>query len=335
MHRAVSHESFLMRYKSLHLLEDMQVFRDLNQLPDLSGCVITIGTFDGVHTGHYEIIHKITALAKSVGGKSIIITFHPHPRHIITPESPVYYLTTLEEKINTLSKCGVDVVVVVPFSREFSDISAEEYAEHFLIDKFKPAIIVFGYDHKFGKHRKGDIHLLKQIAEKYQIRVEEISAHEIDHITVSSSKIRNYLKEGNIKEATDLLGYHYEITGPVVKGDQIGRTLGFPTANIYVEDSNKLIPSDGVYLTRVHIKNNPTAYYGLLSIGSRPTFNKTEKRIEVNILNFSDTIYGETVTVQFLDFIRKDKKFDSVNDLITAMNGDKEHALNLIATMEI
>lgn len=319
-----------MGYKSLHLLRDMQVLRDLNQLPDLSGSVITIGTFDGVHTGHYEIIQKITASAKAIGGKSVIITFHPHPRHIITPESPVYYLTTLEEKIKILEQYGVDVVVVVPFSREFSEISAEDYAKTFLIGKFHPAIIVFGYDHKFGKDRSGDIYLLKKIAGDYAIKIEEIPAHVIDSVTVSSSKIRNYLKEGNISEANDLLGYHYEISGPVIKGNQIGRTLGFPTANIYVEESNKLIPADGVYLTAVHIKNNPNKYYGLLSIGTRPTFNKTEKRIEVNILNFNDTIYGETITVEFLAFIRKDKKFESVDALVAAMNEDKAAATLLI-----
>lgn len=309
----------------------MQVLRDLNQLPDLTGSVITIGTFDGVHSGHHEIISKITNAAKAIQGKSVIITFHPHPRHIIAPESPVYYLTTLEEKIRILEACDVDVLVVVPFSREFSEIEADDYAKKFLIGKFHPAVIVFGYDHKFGKNRSGDINLLKQIAANYQIKIEEIPAHVIDSLTVSSSKIRKFLKEGNIAEANELLGYNYEISGPVIKGDQIGRTLGFPTANIYVEDTNKLIPSDGVYLTKVIIKNDAKAYYGLLNIGTRPTFNKTEKRIEVNILDFTDVIYGETITVQFLHFLRKDKKFNSPDELIAAMQNDKRTALELIA----
>ncbi len=310
----------------------MQVFKDINNLPALSNSVISIGTFDGVHTGHAEIIHTITSAAKKVHGKSIIITFHPHPRHVISPESPVYYLTTLQEKIDMLEKYHVDMVVVVPFSREFSEIEATQYAENFLIKKFNPSIIVFGYDHKFGKDRSGDIHLLKEVAQKYQIKVEEIPAHIIDNLTVSSSKIRKFLKEGNIHEANELLGYKYLLSGPVVKGDQIGRTLGFPTANIFVEDTNKLIPADGVYLVEVKLKTHPQKLYGLLNIGTRPTFNKTEKRIEVNILKFDDTIYGETITIEFLHYIRMDKKFDSKEDLIIAMEGDKKNALAFIET---
>ncbi len=309
----------------------MQVLRDINNLPQFKNSVITIGTFDGVHTGHREIISKITNTAKQKEGKSIIITFHPHPRHIITPDNPVYYLTTLEEKIKIMEQYQIDYVAVVPFSREFSEINAVDYAENFLIKKFNPSVIVFGYDHKFGKDRSGDIHLLKSIANKYSVSIEEISEHVIDNLTVSSSKIRKFLSDGNVRDANELLGYHYELTGHVVKGDQIGRRLGFPTANIYVEDENKLIPGDGVYVTTVEIKNRSQNYHGLLSIGSRPTFNKTEKRIEVNILDFNEVIYGETITIKLLEFLRKDKKFDSTADLIAAMEEDKLNAINLIA----
>ena len=308
----------------------MQVFKDINNLPAFHNSVISIGTFDGVHSGHAEIIHSITAAAKRVNGESIIITFHPHPRHIISPESPVYYLTTLQEKIDMLQKYNVDIVVVVPFSREFSEIDASDYAENFLIKKFNPAIIVFGYDHKFGKDRSGDIHLLKNIAEKYSVKIEEIPAHVIDHLTVSSSKIRKFLIDGNVQEANELLGYPYQLSGHVVKGDQIGRTLGFPTANIYVEDTNKLIPADGFYFTEVILKDHNIKLFGLLSIGTRPTFNKTEKRIEVYIIDFNETIYGESITVKILQFIRKDKKFDSREDLIVAMHEDKKNAISLI-----
>lgn len=311
----------------------MLVIRNLQSLPDLTGCVVTIGTFDGVHHGHCAIIDRITEEAKKRNGKSVIITFYPHPRQIITPGSPVYHLNTLEEKLSKLQARGVDVVVVVPFSREFSDISAEDYVRTFLIEKFHPAVIVFGYDHKFGKNRTGDIHLLKSIAGGYAIHVEEIPAHIIDSLTVSSSKIRAFLLEGIIDSANELLGYNYALTGPVVKGDQIGRTLGFPTANIFVEDSYKLIPANGVYVVRVVMKQHPGEYFGLLSIGTRPTFNKTESRVEVHILDFNESIYGETITIQFLHFLRKDKKFDSATSLVEAMHADKQQALTYLASL--
>ncbi len=310
----------------------MLVIRHIDQLPDLSGCVVTIGTFDGVHLGHNVIIKRITEEAKARNGKSVIITFYPHPRQIITPGSPVYHLTTLEEKLHILEQRGVDVVVVVPFSREFSEISAEEYAEQFLIKNFKPAVIVFGYDHKFGRNRSGDIHLLKRIAQTYHVLVEEIPAHIIDSLTVSSSRIRTFLSSGNIAEANELLGYPYALSGPVVMGDQIGRTLGFPTANIFLEEPYKLIPADGVYVVRVLCSRRNTQYFGLLSIGNRPTFNKTEKRIEVHILNFTDTIYGERLKVELLHFIRADKKFANVDSLVEAMHEDKNTSLEWLRT---
>lgn len=311
----------------------MRVFRDLNSIPAFNNSVITIGTFDGVHKGHQKIINKIVSSAKELKGESVIITFYPHPKQIIDPEKPVYHLNTLEEKLERLRSLGVDNVVVVPFSREFSEMEAGDYAENFLIKKFSPAIIVFGYDHKFGRNRVGDIHLLKQIAENYNIRVEEISAQTIHDITVSSTSIRNYLLGGNIAEANTLLGYSYPLTGLVVKGDQIGRTLNFPTANMHMDDSFKLIPADGVYTVSVKFKNSESNYYGLMSIGNRPTFNKIERRVEVYILDFDNTIYGEEITVEFLQFIRRDKKFNGVAELIQAMEQDKKTGLEFIKSL--
>ena len=317
-------------YKSLFLRRLMQVFRDLKQLPQFANSVITIGMFDGVHSGHRDIIQKLIELAKETASETTIITFHPHPRHIIAPGQPVFYLTTLDEKLNILQSLNISNVIVVPFSREFSEMDAMDYAENFLIKNFNPKCIVFGYDHKFGKNREGDIHLLKSIAEKYHIRVEEIPAHIIDSLTVSSSKIRNFLLEGNISEANNLLGYAYPVSGIVVKGDQLGRTLGYPTANIHVEDEHKLIPGDGVYVVDVKLKHVNNHYYGLLNIGTRPTFNKTEKRIEVFIFDFDQTIYGEEITVKFLKFLRKDKKFNSADELVSAMDLDKANGLEFI-----
>ncbi|MFN0274578.1 MAG: bifunctional riboflavin kinase/FAD synthetase [Chitinophagales bacterium] len=311
----------------------MQVFRELQNIKQFRNSVITIGTFDGVHKGHREIINKIISSAKEVNGESVIITFYPHPRNIIQPQQPVYYLTTLEEKLSLLEKLGVDNVIVVPFSREFSEMEAEDFAEDFLIKKFNPKIIVFGYDHKFGRNRKGDIHLLKQIAAKDHVQVEEISEQTINNITISSTQIRTCLKEGNIADANALLGYNYSLAGIVVKGDQIGRTIGFPTANLHIDDTQKLIPGDGVYVVKIFLKNNGTYHFGLLNIGNRPTFHKTEKRIETYILDFDKTIYGEEMQVEFLHFIRKDKKYDSAEMLIEAIGQDEIEGRKFLASL--
>jgi len=308
----------------------MQVIRSIQAIPDLTGCVITIGTFDGVHHGHTAIIKRLTLAAQQCNNKSVIITFDPHPRQVIAPEAQIFHLNTIEEKLQKLEAIGVDVVVVVPFSREFSEIQAEAYAEHFLIDRFKPSRIIFGYDHKFGRNRSGDIHLLKKIAAKYDVEVEEIPAHEIHSITVSSSKIRKYLQEGEIAQANELLGYAYTLCGPVVKGDQIGRTLGFPTANIFPEDHQKLIPADGVYIVQVERQGRQQNLFGLLSIGKRPTFNKSTLRIEVFILDFNESIYGEKLTVRLLHRLRADKKFDGREALIAAMHQDVAEARDWI-----
>lgn len=301
----------------------MQVYRDLQHIKQFSNSVITIGTFDGVHKGHREIISKINSYAKALYGESVIITFYPHPRNIIKPQEPVFYLNTLQEKLQLLEELQVQNVVVVPFSREFSEMEAEAFAEDFLIKKFKPKIIVFGYDHKFGRNRKGDIHLLKTIAAKDEIQVEEISEQTLNHITISSTKIRSCLKDGNIAEANALLGYTYSMSGIVVKGDQMGRTLGYPTANLHLDDVQKLIPADGVYVVQVKFKNDNAAYFGLLNIGNRPTFDKTEKRIETYILDFDKTVYGEEMKIDFLHFIREDKKFVSADALVQAIQQDE------------
>lgn len=310
----------------------MQVYRDLSAIGKIPNAVVTIGTFDGVHGGHRKIIERIRLLAQEVGGESVIVTFHPHPRHIITPDNPVYYLTTQEEKIAILDKLGVDNLVIIPFSRSFSEISAESYVEEFLLGTFHPKVIVFGYDHKFGKDRKGDIQLLKQIAGARGVRIEEIAAHEIDAVTVSSSRIRKYLLQGNVEAANALLGYPYPLSGLVVKGDQIGRTLGFPTANIFEDDPDKLIPADGVYVVGVDV-GKQKGLYGLLSIGHRPTFNKSEKRIEVYILDFNESVYGEKMHIRLLRFLREDKKFDSRESLIEAIREDEKNGRAFLSTI--
>ena len=305
----------------------MQIHRDIDRLPAFRNAVITIGTFDGVHEGHRQIIRKITSLAEETGGESVIITFSPHPRNVINPDHRIYILTTTDEKLELLRTLHVDHVAVVPFSREFSEMDAEEYIRSFLIEKFHPKIIVFGYDHKFGKNRSGDIHLLRKISAKENIRVEEISEQMIHNVTVSSTRIREALLKGDITTATELLGYGYALTGLVVKGDQIGRQLGYPTANMHIDDENKLVPADGVYAVYAHVKNQ--VYPAMMNIGMRPTFDGKERRLEVNILDFGQDIYGEKLTVTFHAFIRPDKKFNSREELIAAIDQDKVDVMKL------
>ena len=300
----------------------MRLFRDLENLPAFKNAVITIGTFDGVHLGHQKLISRINELAARYDGESIIVTFHPHPRLVIFPEdTTLKLLNTTEEKVELLSHYKVDNVVVVPFSRDFSEQDAEAYISEFLVRSFHPSHIVIGYDHRFGKNRAGDFSLLDRCKKQYGYELEAISKEMLDDIAISSSKIRHYLQEGNIALANDLLGHRYTLSGIVVKGLQNGRKLGFPTANIQVSDTNKLIPGTGIYAVRVHY--NELIYNGMLSIGYNPTFDGKAQTIEVNILDFDKDIYGETLTLEFIDFIRHEKKFETIADLITAIENDK------------
>jgi len=308
----------------------MRVFRDLDHLPSFKNAVVTIGTFDGVHLGHQKLIARISALAHEHDGESIIVTFHPHPRLVINPEdTTLKLLNTTEEKVHLLSQYKVDNVVVVPFSRDFSEQEAEEYISDFLVKSFHPAYIVIGYDHRFGRNRSGDFALLQKCKEQYGYELEAISKEMLDDIAISSTNIRHALQQGNITMANDLLGHHYTLSGIVVKGLQNGRKLGFPTANIQVADPNKLIPGTGIYAVRVHYQN--AIYNGMLSIGFNPTFDGKEQTIEVNILDFDKDIYGESLTLEFIQFIRQEKKFESKEELIKAIDNDKLQTITILA----
>ena len=308
----------------------MRVFRDLENLPAFKNAVITIGTFDGVHLGHQKLISRINELAVQYDGESIIVTFHPHPRLVIFPgDTSLKLLNTTEEKVELLSHYKVDNVVVVPFSRDFSEQDAEAYISDFLVKSFHPSYIVIGYDHRFGKDRAGDFSLLDRCKKQYGYELEAISKEMLDDIAISSSKIRHHLQEGNVALANDLLGHRYTLSGIVVKGLQNGRKLGFPTANIQVSDTNKLIPGTGIYAVRV--RYNELIYNGMLSIGYNPTFDGEVQTIEVNILDFDKDIYGETLTLEFIDFIRHEKKFETIYELITAIENDKVEIQKLIA----
>lgn len=309
----------------------MLVHRNIKELPAFNKAVITIGAFDGVHYGHRQIIHQLKEEAAKCGGESVIVTFEPHPRQILAPESKApKMLTTLEEKIYLLNEQQIDHLVIVPFTRTFSEVPASTYVSDFLVHKFCPHIIITGYDHHFGHNREGDIHLLRHMEEQYDFHVVEIPPQVLHDITVSSTKIRENIESGEVRLANELLGYHYFVSGEVTGGDKRGREMGFPTANIRLHDLNKLIPAEGVYASKVTIpspvssddKNIAKIFNGAANIGRLPTFGGKELRIEVNIFDFEENIYGKEIQLSFYDFIRPDKKFMNVQALQQAMQED-------------
>ncbi len=308
----------------------MNVYNSLSDLPEFKNAILTIGSFDGVHAGHQKILERINQLAEQNGGESIVITFHPHPRQVIYPnDKSLRLLNSIDEKVALFEKYGVDNVVVVPFTVEFSQQSADEYIQKFLLEKFNPKYIVIGYDHKFGLNRQGDINYLKWYSKEKDFEVFEISRHDIDNIGISSTKIRNYLLEGKIRQANSLLNHNYSMSGTVVKGQGIGKNLGFPTANIEIKNSFKLIPIGGIYAVQVIYRDQK--YGGMLYIGDRPTLKEYDNQtIEVNIFDFQKDIYGEKLTIEFIEHIRGDEKFENLNGLSTQLGKDKIASLAIL-----
>lgn len=304
----------------------MKVYKNLEDLPILKNAVLTIGSFDGVHRGHQKILARIHQLATNIDGKSVVITFHPHPRIVLRPDDPeIRMITTIDEKIALMESFGIDVLVIVPFNKEFHNQSPDEYIENFLIEKFHPRYIVIGYDHRFGKNRAGDIHFLKKYQAGSGFEVIEIEKQEIDHITISSSKIRVALDEGDIETANQLLGHNFLIRGTVVRGAGIGNTLGFPTANTESPSKYKLIPREGIYAIRVHYLDQ--IHDGVLYIGTRPTLISFKNRtIEAHIFDFKKDIYGDQIGIEFISYIRSDMKFDGLEALTKQMEIDSGKA---------
>jgi riboflavin kinase/FMN adenylyltransferase len=304
----------------------MRIYRDLSQLPKFENAVLTIGSYDGVHLGHQQIIKQINDLAASINGVSVLITFHPHPRLVVGKSSDLRLLSTLEERALLLERYHVDVLVIVPFSRAFAEQSPDAYIEDFLIKYFQPSMVAIGYDHRFGKDRAGDISYLKRFEEKHNFKVVEISKQEVADIAVSSTKVRRALLKGDVRQAAEWLGHPFGITGKVVKGLRIGNTIGFPTANIEVLDPYKLIPPTGIYAVRILHKKQ--TYEGMLYIGNRPTIDSDlAQTIEVNIFDFDQQIYGEMLSVSFVHYLRGDVKFDSLEALQAQLARDKKAAL--------
>lgn len=305
----------------------MKVYYQLEQLPQLKNTVLTIGSFDGVHHGHQELLARINRLAKNIQGESLVITFHPHPRQVIYPnDKSLRLLSTIEEKVALFRQFGVDHVVVVPFTMAFSRQSPDEYIEQFLIKYFSPSKIVIGYDHKFGLKRSGDINYLKKHGKYFGYEVLEIEPQQVNDIAVSSTKIRNALLDGHIKTANKALGHQYSFKGVVVKGKQIGRTLGFPTANIQLDNEFKLVPKHGVYA--VTVKHNKQCFNGMLSIGKRPSLEGASLRtIEVNIFDFESNIYGDQIKIQFVKHLRDNTRFNSLDELREQLTIDKKNSM--------
>jgi riboflavin kinase/FMN adenylyltransferase len=318
----------------------MLVHRDLSQLPYFRNAVVTIGTFDGVHSGHRKIIEQLKREAVKVGGETIIITFHPHPRRIVHEgQTAVPILTTLPEKIALLQSLDIDHLVVIPFDAAFSNQTAEEYIQHFLWEKFYPHTVIIGYDHKFGKERKGDYHLLEDYGKQLGFEVKEIPEHVLNEVTISSTRIREALLKSDIATANQFLSYDYFFEGFIVMGNQVGRTIGYPTANLELEDKEKLIPGNGVYAIEAELVINETSIlnersshslYGMMNIGMRPTVNGTKRTIEVNLFDFNKDIYGQTLRVFIRNYLRGEVKFSSLDALKAQLAQDKIQSMELL-----
>jgi riboflavin kinase/FMN adenylyltransferase len=307
----------------------MQVHRGIENLPVFTNSVITIGTFDGVHEGHRKIISSLVNQARKVNGESVIITFDPHPRKVVKPDESLQLINTLEEKIELLTATGIDHLVIVSFTKEFADLTAEQYISDFLIKNFQPNTIIIGYDHHFGKNRQGNFLLMEEKAPAYHYTLLEIPKHELEHIGISSTKIRTALLESDIATANKLLGYEFFFEGAVIHGDKLGRKLGYPTANLSYTDPEKIHLGYGIYA--VHVVINERILKGMLSIGNRPTLVNSDDRVEVNMFDFDEEIYGETIRVIVKKYLRGQEKYNSLDELVVQLGKDKQESLDALA----
>jgi riboflavin kinase/FMN adenylyltransferase len=299
----------------------MKKFNNINEFNCKKSTIITIGTFDGVHLGHQKILKKLNVEAENNRLESSVLTFFPHPRTVLNPDSSLKLINTIEERISLFKKSKIDNLIVHPFTKNFSELDSEDYVKNILVDQLRAKIVLIGYDHKFGKNRTADINNLKEYGIKYNFKVIEIKAKEINDIAISSTKIRNSIKDGDIQLTNSYLGYEFSFFGKVVRGNSIGKTLGFPTANIEIESDLKLIPKNGVYLISTII--NKKIIFGMMNIGIKPTTNENTKSIEVNLFDFNQDLYDKNITVYIKQFLREEIKFDSLNELKLQIEKDK------------
>lgn len=309
---------------------NLQVIHNYHNFPENINTVVTIGTFDGVHVGHRKILDQLISESKKKGLKSALLTFFPHPRMVIQADDTIKLINTIEERIEILSKTDLDYLVIHPFDKEFSNLSAFDFVRDVLVNQLNVKELVVGYDHRFGKNREGDFDQLKEYSHTFDFNIKEIKAQDINNTAVSSTKIRTALQSGDIKTANQFLTTPFFIHGTVVKGQQLGNTIGFPTANIEIPQTYKLTPQNGVYIIRATHKEN--VYHGMLNIGNRPTVSGKNKTIEAHLFDFNFDIYGDEIKIEFLQFLREEQNFKSVDGLKEQLEKDKKDSLDYLQT---
>jgi len=302
--------------------------QNISKFSSLEKTFVTIGTFDGVHFGHQTIIKKLVSDAKKAGKKSVLLTFFPHPRMVLQKEASIELINTIDERAALLEKTGLDYLIIHPFSKEFSRMTALEFVRDILVRQLNISKLIIGYDHHFGKNREGNIEQLTAYSHLYDFTVEEIPAQDIDDVSVSSTKVRKALATGNLKTANNYLGYLFMLKGNVVNGKKLGGTIGFPTANIDVKETYKLIPKTGVYVVKSTIDDQEV--FGMMNIGSRPTVNGKHQTIEVHFFDFNKDVYNQNLTIELFYFLRDEQKFASIEELIIQIKKDKEISLDYI-----
>ena len=307
----------------------MNTFYNIEDFKKVPNAVVTIGTFDGVHRGHQEILRNMVNRAKEIGGESVVVTFYPHPRQVLSHDSGIRFISTQEEKIAHLEALGIDNLIIIKFTKEFAAIPSEDFIKDYLVKNIQPAVLIIGYDHHFGKGRTGDFGMLYELGSQYHFKVEKIQEQDVDNVAVSSTKIRHFLENGDIKHANMLLGYEYSYIGKVVHGQQVGHKMGYPTANIEVAEEFQLIEKQGVYATFAEIDGK--SYPAMTYIGKRPTLDDNRSQsIETHIISFDGTLYDKEIKIRFVDFVRDDKKFDNFEALKRQIGIDEQQIINIL-----
>lgn len=306
----------------------MNTIQNISNFSNSEKTFVTIGTFDGVHFGHQQIIEKLVLEAKKANKKSVLLTFFPHPRMVLQKDNSLELINTIEERAELLKKTGLDYLIIHPFSKEFSRMTALDFVRDILVNQLNISKLIIGYDHHFGKNREGNIVQLTEYSHLYDFKVEEIPAQDIDNVSVSSTKVRRALAEGNIETANNYLGYNFMLSGIVVNGKQLGGKIGYPTANVDIKESYKLIPKTGVYVVKSTIDKK--VIFGIMNIGNRPTLDGGYQTIEVHFLDFNANLYNKNLTIELLYFLRNEKKFNSIENLILQIREDEQIARNYL-----